>query len=249
MSKVSKIAAGLAVVPMLAFAAPVLADSPGSFSTGAGMYQVRNESQNQTTYKDSVSAACNETVKYTILLSNTANGAISNINVKTSLTTGVMTATGSNGSGTTTTSGTATVSVPSGASLSYVAGSTQVINYNDHSVIATLDDNITTSKGTSAGNLAGSTNEWVQYKAKVSCVTPPKEIQVCELSTKKVITINEDQFDSAKHTKDLSKCQTVTPPTVLANTGPGQVAGIVAATVVAATAGANFVLRRRAARQ
>jgi hypothetical protein len=164
-----------------------------------------------------------------------------------------MTATGSNGSGTTTASGTATVSVPSGASLSYVAGSTQVINYNDHSVIATLDDNITTSKGTSAGNLAGSTNEWVQYKAKVSCVTPPKEIQVCELSTKKVITINEDQFDSAKHSKDLSKCETVTPPvtppTELANTGPGQVAGIVAATVVAATAGANFVLRRRAARQ
>lgn len=252
MSKFTKIAAVLAVVPMLAFSAPVFADSPGSFSTGPGMYQVRNESQGQTTYKDSVAAACGETVKYTILLSNTANGQISNINVKTSLTTGAMTATGSNGTGTTTTSGTATVSLPSGASLGYVAGTTQLINYNDHSVIATLADGITTAQGVSAGNLAGSTNEWLQYKAKVTCVTPPSDIKVCRLSDKTVVVIKENEFDSAKYTKDLSKCNTTTTtvtststPTELVKTGPADVAALFAVVATAGAVAYNWVLRRQ----
>lgn len=44
---------------------------------------------------------------------------------------------------------------------------------------------------------------------------PKKEIEVCELDTKKIITIREDEFDASKHTRDLSKCQDepVTPPT------------------------------------
>jgi hypothetical protein len=154
--------------------------------------------------------------------------------------------------GTTTTSGKVTVTTATNGTLNYVSGSTQLFTV-DGQLIKALPDGVTTSTGVNAGSLAGSTREFLQFQAKVNCVTPPKEIKVCELSTKKVITIKEDQFDSAKHSKDLSKCETVTPPvtppTELANTGPGQVAGIVAATVVAATAGANFVLRRRAARQ
>ena len=35
MSKVSKLAAGLAVVPVVAFAVPAFADSPGSFAGGS----------------------------------------------------------------------------------------------------------------------------------------------------------------------------------------------------------------------
>lgn len=36
-----------------------------------------------------------------------------------------------------------------------------------------------------------------------------KDIQVCELSTKKAITVKESDFDSSKHTKDLSECKQV----------------------------------------
>jgi len=43
-----------------------------------------------------------------------------------------------------------------------------------------------------------------------ACETPPKKIKVCELASKKIITIDEKNFDSAKHSKDLSKCA-VTP--------------------------------------
>ncbi len=35
----------------------------------------------------------------------------------------------------------------------------------------------------------------------------PKPIQVCELSTKKVITIDEKDFDSTKHSKNLEDCK------------------------------------------
>lgn len=249
MSKFSKIAAVIAAAPILAFSAPVFADSPGSFSTGDGMYQVRNESQKQTAYQDSVAAACGETVKYAILLSNTANGAISNITVKTSLTDGTMTATGSTGTGTTTTSGKATVSLPSGANLQYVAGSTQEIDYNTHAVIGTLADGIT-ANGTTIASLAGSTNAWVEYEAKVNCPTPTK-VEVCNLQTKVKETITQDELNAnpSKYTTDLTKCNatTVTPPTkptTLVNTGAGNVAAVFAGVAVVAGLAYNLVLRR-----
>lgn len=34
----------------------------------------------------------------------------------------------------------------------------------------------------------------------------PKDIQVCELESKKIITIKENQFDQAKHSKNLADC-------------------------------------------
>lgn len=41
----------------------------------------------------------------------------------------------------------------------------------------------------------------------------PGNINVCDLSTKKIVTIKESDFNSSKHTKDLSQCTTVVPPT------------------------------------
>lgn len=38
---------------------------------------------------------------------------------------------------------------------------------------------------------------------------PVKDIKVCELATKKVITIKEDQFDATKHSKNLDDCKEV----------------------------------------
>lgn len=60
----------------------------------------------------------------------------------------------------------------------------------------------------------------------IPCQTIPGNINVCDLTTKKVISIKESEFNSSKHTKDLSKCSTnvtpVTPtdtPTELPQTG------------------------------
>lgn len=39
----------------------------------------------------------------------------------------------------------------------------------------------------------------------------PKKIQVCELSTKKIITIDEQNFDSSKHSKNYADCKENNP--------------------------------------
>lgn len=44
--------------------------------------------------------------------------------------------------------------------------------------------------------------------AKVEVEKPPvKDITVCELETKKIITIKENEFDKSKHSKDLKDCE------------------------------------------
>lgn len=47
------------------------------------------------------------------------------------------------------------------------------------------------------------------YATPVAPPTPPapKKIQVCDLQSKQVITINEDQFDGNKHSKNLDDCK------------------------------------------
>lgn len=45
--------------------------------------------------------------------------------------------------------------------------------------------------------------------AKPFTVTPENEIEVCDLTTKKVITIKESEFDSSKHSKNLEDCKEV----------------------------------------
>jgi len=52
--------------------------------------------------------------------------------------------------------------------------------------------------------------------AEVDVPPAPGKIEVCELATKKVITINEADFDSSKHTKDLNQCKVPELP----QTGP-----------------------------
>lgn len=240
-----KILASLAaavILPVFMLVAPVSAESDGQLAGGADIYQVRNVTKN-TQYGSTVSATCNDVVKYSVKLSNTEFGLLSNVTVKASLANGSMTASATNASNATvSTSGNVTVSLDKG-SLTYVAGSTQLFTV-DGQLIKALPDGVTAG-GVNAGNLNGSTREFVQFQAKVTCDTTeqPKNIQVCELSTKKVITIKESQFDSAKHTKDLTKCNEV--PAALVNTGAGDVLGIFAAVTVAGALAHRLVLARR----
>lgn len=94
--------------------------------------------------------------------------------------------------------------------LSYVAGSTQLFTVEGQ-LIRNLPDGVT-SGGVNAGNLAGSTREFVQFQAKVNCPTPEvKYIKVCELATKNIITIDEKAFDATKHSKNLEDCAAKPP--------------------------------------
>jgi uncharacterized repeat protein (TIGR01451 family)/LPXTG-motif cell wall-anchored protein len=80
------------------------------------------------------------------------------------------------------------------------------------------------SANTNNGSKSDDANVTVNKKCE------PGKITVCELATKKIITIKESEFDTAKYTKDLSKCADtpvtppVTPPTPpeLPQTGVGE---------------------------
>lgn len=213
MKKLYALVAALVAVPMFAFAAPVFADSPGSLATGPDLYQVRNVTTNGS-YASSASAACNETVKYSIKLANSEFGLLTNVIVKASLTGGNMTASATNAANqNTNVAANVAVTVPQNATLEYVAGSTVNLSANG-GLIKNLSDGVTTANGVNKGELNGSTREFVQFQAKVKCQTVevPKDITVCDLATKKFITIKENQFDAAKHSKNPEDCKTPEVP-------------------------------------
>ena len=208
MKKLALLAAGV-IAGTVAFAAPVLADSPGQLSNGPTNYKVRNVTQNGA-YAQSVSAACNETVKYSVTLANSDYGMLTDLTLKANLTSGDINASAKNVNGdTTSVAGKATVSVPANASLGYVAGSTVRIN-GDNTQQTNLADGVA-GNGVNVGSLNGSTYIFVQFQAKVNCQAPPKQITVCRLADKTIVVINEKDFDSSKYSKDLNDCKTVPP--------------------------------------
>jgi hypothetical protein len=171
MIRFSKLAAALAVLPILAAAGPALADSPGQLTSGTNIFVVKNLTQNGA-YANSISATCNEEVQYSVRLHNAAFGGLTNVKVSVNLVNGQMTAVPAEGASQGT-SGSVTVSLPSNGSLAFESGSTTLYDVNGN-VIKTLPDGVTTV-GVNVGNIAGSTTEFVLLKAKVACppVTPP----------------------------------------------------------------------------
>lgn len=224
MSKLSKVAAGLAAVPMLAFAAPAIADSPGQLEGGAIVYQVKNATQNGSYGSAATATACNDELKYSVRLHNTEFGKITSITVKatlpaTSPSASNMTASGTNSAGATvSTNGTVTVTMGANQSLAYEAGSTQLFDGNAQ-LISNLPDGIT-NNGVNAGDLNGSTTEFVTFKAKVSCPTTPPTTP-----------------------------PTQPKPTTLVNTGAGSVAGLFAVVAAAGAFGYRLFIGRRLSRQ
>jgi hypothetical protein len=182
MSKISKIVAALAVVPVLAFASPVFADSPGQFDNKDTNYQVRN--MKDKSYSQSATAACDESVRYSVMAANADFGQLSDVTVKASLTSGNITVSAKNvADQTVSVSGKVTVTVPANGHLTYVNGSTVRIN-GDNTQRDKQADGVTNG-GVNVGDLDGSSNIFVQFDAKVNCDTEtPKEIKVCNLDTK-----------------------------------------------------------------
>ncbi len=217
MTRFSKLAAVLAAVPILAVSGSAFAVSPGQLAGGSNVYQVRNKTQNGS-YAASASAACNEELVYSVDLHNTEFNALNNINVIATFPsaggTSTVTATPDAG-GTTGTTGSVSVSVASGGTLSYVNGSTTLYDGSGN-VIKTLPDTITTT-GVNIGTLNGSTTEFVNFHAKVTCPTPTP----------------------------TPTPTPVTPAKVLPNTGAGDVLGIFTGASSLGAVGHYVVSRRK----
>lgn len=209
MKKLAMFVAAIAAAPVL-FAASVFADSPGSLATGPDLYQVKNVTKSSS-YSSSVTATCDETVKFSLKLANSEYGQLDNVTVKAGLS-GNVSASGTNAADkTVSVSGDVSVNITKG-NLVYIPGSTVNLDVNGN-VIKSLPDGITTS-GVNKGRLKGSTREFVQFQAKVDCPSKPevKKITVCELDTKKIVTINENDFDSKKYSKNLADCAETPAP-------------------------------------
>jgi hypothetical protein len=158
MTKLSKLAAVLAAVPVLAISGAALADSPGQLGSGAEVYNVKNLTQGGG-YANTISAKACDQVEYKVLLHNTSFGGFSNVHVAINLpssssTSNVSTVTATtNLGGTTGTNGTATVNLSSAQTVSYQNGTATLYDVNG-TVIKTLPDAITQSSGWLPGSYA-----------------------------------------------------------------------------------------------
>lgn len=204
---------------------------------------VRLNGAEDKTFKESVVVKAGDKVDYQIYFSNTGGTTLANVNVQDTLPAGV----------------------------TYVPGTTYLHNANGTRVVAdgiastglNIGDYAPTAGAylkftaqvkndvslTCGSNVLRNTVKVVTSvatKQDTADITINKacagKITVCELATKKVVTINESDFNTSKYSKDLSVC-TTTPPE-LPKTGMGE--NIVALLGLGAlTAGVVYFVRSR----
>lgn len=225
MSKISKIAATLAVMPIVAISGSAFAGSPGQLSSGPN-YQVKNLTQSGA-YASTISATCNDEIEYSMQLGNTEFGALNDVTLKATLPTngGVSTATATTSlGGGTGTSDSVTVNLGANQTQSLESGTTVLYDSNDKAIKA-LPDTVTTS-GVDIGTLEGSTTEFVNFKAKVNCPSTP-------------VTPNTPSTPAT----------TQPAPKQLVNTGAGSTIGMFLAATAFGTVVYRYLLTRRLSRQ
>ena len=235
MKKLALFIATLAAVPAM-FAASAFADRPGQLSNGDNNYQVKNVNQNGA-YGKSVNLACNETVKYSILFSNSDFGQLNNVTVKATMPNTITVSATNADNQPTSVSGTVAVSMPSNGTLSYIAGSTNYYVYKADGSVAstkTLADGVTAG-GINTGTLAGSTTARVYFQAKVNCPTTPPEM--CTVPGKENLPKNSPLCVVTPTTPS-----TPATPTELPQTGGTGLFAVVAAIVAL---GAGYLVTTR----
>lgn len=251
MKKLLSIAVGALMVPVVAFST-VSALGMGQFPEGNFYYSPQNG-----VAVDPAALTCGNTLTLKIRAHNAGPGIVENTTVTATLPNAVATSHVSKATisspyaDPSSTSDTMTVNLDKAGRLAYVAGSTELLDSAGNK-LSGLPDTLTTT-GVNIGTVNVSVQEIraVQFKVKAECETP--QIKVCEISTKKVITINEGDFDAAKHTKDLTVCNVtpatpVTPaaPQVLAATGPAETFTQIVGVTALAGAISYYIRSRRA---
>jgi uncharacterized repeat protein (TIGR01451 family) len=169
--------------------------------------------QQMVAFTDPATGTCNNTFQFRVRVHNPGPDPLANVNVMATLPS---TTSASHSSQVTISSvdanptsvtDTAGITLDQAAKLNYIGGSTQLLDPNG-TVLSTLPDTILTS-GVNIGTVGVSVQQlrFVQFQVNAECTTPPTPITVCEIATKKIVTINESDFNSAKYTKDLSCVQ------------------------------------------
>lgn len=197
--------AAAAVVLAVPFAI-VLGNSASGIGEGqierGDFYYSKNLSTNSG-YGDPTSAAKCQQILYKVRMHNPGVGTITNVRMHVNLpatkaTQNVSTVTiTADNAFPVTVSDTATVNISTAETVSYVAGTTQLLNAQNN-VIANLPDGITNGE-INIGSVGVSLNEirFVQFKADISCETPPPPTPVYSCDS---LTVAADKDRTVKVT-------------------------------------------------
>jgi len=159
------------------------------------------------------------TVQYRVTFQNTGTTQLDNVSLQDKLPKNVTYVAGSSLIANETTKGVYAEAKDGITTTGYNAGSYQPKGNVFFKFSAKVADKAALACGTNTlKNLVRATTS-AGYKEDTATVTvdkdctPPvvKNIKVCELSTKTIITINEKNFDAKKHSKNLNDCKTVAP--------------------------------------
>jgi uncharacterized repeat protein (TIGR01451 family) len=227
----SKLAAALAVLPILVFAPMAHASGGGQIEQG-DIYRVEDITTNGS-FADNISVACGDTVAFRVRIHNGGPDTLTNVKVSATLNGNSSTSHGSqvslsadNNLNNMTVTANAGVNTSQATTATYVSGSTELLNYSTtpggESVLQNLPDGILAG-GINIGSIGPLTTdtEEVQFEAKLSCPAPtptPTPTPVTPVAAAKT--------------------------TALPNTGPGDVAEMFVGTSAFGGIG-HYLFRRR----
>jgi hypothetical protein len=213
MRKLIALAAAFAAAPVLAFATPALATVQSSIE-GGDIYRVKNVTKN-VDFTDPATADACDVLEYKVRIHNPGpTETLNNVRVvaafgtaATTKNVSIITVRADNASPSST-SDTATVNLSSSQTMSFVDGSTQLLDA-DGNFMQNLPDGIT-GNGVNIGSVGVSigNKRYVQFQEKVNCppVTPPQVSFACtELG---VTNIDRTHYDfTAKATAQNATIQ------------------------------------------
>ncbi len=189
MKRFFKVTSAIAVAASLLVlcTSQAFAVSEGQIAGGNVNYKIKDLTQNSV-YANPASANSCDVLEYKALLYNTGPSSLYNVNVVAALpstvansNTSTMTASSENADPAST-SFSATVNLSSAQNVSYLNGTTQLLNVNN-GLIENLPDGITQG-GVNIGTLGPSVSEFIQFETKVSCPVPapvPQPVYTCNL--------------------------------------------------------------------
>jgi uncharacterized repeat protein (TIGR01451 family) len=205
-----------------------------------------------TEYKENVTAKPGDTLEYRIEYKNTGSIQHNNVVIKDTLPAHVSYVTGSTTLKNTNFPTGKTISdnlTTSGVNIGdYLGGGNAFVKFK--ATVASADKLLcgTNTLTNKASAQVGTQTKEDTASTTVNIECEPGKINVCEIASKKIIKINEDQFDAQKHTKDLSKCDVPKVPE-LPKTGPTEnIVAIVGLSALIASI-AYYVASRRALNQ
>lgn len=236
---------GVTLAALLLVAAQASAIGEGQIE-GGNFYRLRNVTKN-TAFSDPATADPCEVIQYKIRLHNPGPGVVGSVNVRATLPS----AAASSHVSTATVSGqnmqpasvsdSATLSISSAQKITYVSGSTQLLDTNS-AVISTLPDGITAG-GVNIGDVGVSLEEikHVQFRVTIDCpppVTPPPP-------TPPTPPTPPPTTPPPTVTTTVQKTETQAPtPAALPAAGAGDVVGLFILTTTVSGLGYSIINRR-----